>query len=295
MLPSAPVAESVALSVLVAGLSRLFPGGQGLLEAARIADDVGIDQLAFPDHLAIGPRTDRYPYGRFPFPPDEPWWEPLTALAAVAAVTRRLRLATGVLLVPLRPPLLLAKTLATLDVISGGRVDLGVGLGWQPEEFVGVDFEGRARRLEDTLRACRVLWSEAPASFESPTVRFRDLWCLPHPVQPGGIPIWFGGAPSQRNIARIVELGAGWMPLGLEPDELAAQIARLRRAFAEAGRHPDELGVHAHPPGRDLESCLEALPALREMGVGVASFALARFARGPEEVRPFLERLGRAR
>ena len=100
----AGMSEAMALSVSVSGVSRLFGAGPGaLLEAARIADDAGIDQLAFPDHLAIGPRSDRYPYGRFPFGPDEPWLEPVTALAAVAAVTRRLRIATSVLVAPLRP------------------------------------------------------------------------------------------------------------------------------------------------------------------------------------------------
>ena len=84
-----------------------------------------------PDHLAIGPNTDAYPYGKFPLPSSEPWLEPVTTLAAIAGATRRIRLATGVLIAPLRPALLLAKSLATLDVLCGGRVDLGVGLGWQ--------------------------------------------------------------------------------------------------------------------------------------------------------------------
>lgn len=310
MLPSPPAAWEarlggpIAISVTVSGLSRLFGADlRGMLEAARIADAVGIDQIALPDHLAIGSRTDRYPYGRFPFPPDEPWLEPLTALAAIAGATQRIRLATGVLIAPLRPALLLAKTLASLDVLSGGRVDLGVGLGWQPEEFAaaGVDFAGRGARLDDTLRACRVLWRDAPASFASESVRFRDLWCLPRPLQPGGIPIWFGGAATQRTAARIAELGVGWMPLAAG-DALARGIARLREAFAAAGRDPAELGVRATvptvagPDGRaDLERTLSGLPELAEQGVSVAAFALARFARRREEVRPFLERLGRAR
>lgn len=295
--------ERIAVSVTVSGLSRLFGERlDGVVEAARIADDVGIDQIALPDHLAIGPQTDRYPYGRFPFPPYEPWLEPLTALAAIAGATQRIRLATGILVASLRPALLLAKTLATLDVLSGGRVDLGVGLGWQPEEFeaAGVPFAGRGARLDDALRACRVLWRDAPAAFVSETLRFRDLWCLPQPVQPGGIPIWFGGAATVRNVARIVELGSGWMPLGGD-EELRHGIARLREAFAAAGRDPAALGVRANAPVvqgaagcADLDATLSRLPELGERGVTVAAFALARFARQPDEVRPFLERLGRA-
>ena len=297
----------IKLSIVVSGLSRLFGDDlAGLLEMARIAEAEGIDQIALPDHLAIGSRTDRYPYGDFPLPPDEPWLEPLTALAAVAGATSELRLATGILIAPLRPALLLAKTAATLDVLSGGRLDLGVGSGWQAEEFaaVGIPFAGRAARMDDTLRACSALWRDAPASFESDTVSFRDLWCLPRPVQNPGIPIWFGVGLSERNIARIVELGAGWMPVGAQQDELVAGAAKLRAACRAAGRDPSTLGVRGTvTPIRvddkrdkrpDVERSLSAaLPGLQEAGVTVASFALAAFAYRPEDVRPFLERLGK--
>lgn len=297
------VADRIQVSVTVSGLSQLFPDGlQGLLEAARIADDSGVDQIAMPDHLAIGPRTDRYPYGAFPFGNGEPWLEPLTALAAMAGATRRIRLATSILIAPLRPALLLAKTLATLDVVSGGRVDLGVGTGWQREEFeaAGVPFRGRTPRMDDTLRACRVLWSQTPASFESETVRFADLTCLPQPLQNGGIPIWIGGGLTRGNLARLVEYGAGWMPLA-DLGAIRSGVAVLRDAMAAAGRDPDTLGVRANAPalrnaeGRvDLAATLGGLPVLQEAGVTVAAFALARFARRPADVRPFLERLGRA-
>jgi probable F420-dependent oxidoreductase len=294
------LAARIAVSVTVSGLSQLFGTRlDALVEAARIADAVGIDQIALPDHLAIGPRTDRYPYGRFPFGPDEPWLEPLTALAAIAGATRRIRLATGVLVAPLRPALLLAKSAATLDVLSGGRVDLGVGLGWQPEEFeaAGVPFAGRGARLDDTLRACRALWRDAPARFESETLRFDGLWCLPRPLQAGGIPIWIGAAATPRNVARVVEFGSGWMPLG-DASGLRRGIARLREAFRAAGRDPASLGVRANVPvargDTDLDAALARLPELHESGVTVAAFALARFARRLEDVRPFLERLGRA-
>jgi probable F420-dependent oxidoreductase len=291
------------IAVTLSGLSWLYRDGlAGVLETARIADAVGVDQLVIPDHLAIGARTDRYPYGAFPLPAQEPWLEPLTALAAVAGATRRLRLATGVLIAPLRPALLLAKTVATLDVLSGGRVDLGVGTGWQPEEFeaAGVAFRGRAARMDDTLRACRVLWRDAPASFAAPTVRFDALWCEPRPVQ-ARIPIWYGTALGDANVARIVEIGDGWAPLAEDLAGVAAGVSRLRAAYTAAGRDPASLGVRwtapvvADPRGRpDLERTLAGLPALAEAGVTVAAFALARFARGPEEIRPFLERLGKA-
>jgi probable F420-dependent oxidoreductase len=289
------------VSITLSGLARLFGDRLAdVVEAAAAADAAGIDQIAVPDHLAIGPRTDRYPYGRFPLPPDEPWLEPLTLLAAIAARTRRIRLATGVLVAPLRPALLLAKTAATLDVLSGGRLDLGVGIGWQREEFsgAGVPFAGRAARLDDQLRACRALWGGGPVSFGSPTVAFEDLVCLPRPVQPGGPPIWFGVAANEANAARIAELGAGWLPIESDPDAIAKGVDALRRACERAGRDPASLGVRANAPvssgpdGRpDLDATLAALPRLRAAGVTLAGFAPARFARRASELPALFQRL----
>jgi probable F420-dependent oxidoreductase len=275
-----------------------------VVEVARAADELGLDEIALPDHLAVGPRTDRYPYGRFPLPLDEPWLEPMTALAAMAGATRRIRLATAVLIAPLRSPLLLAKTAATLDVLSEGRLELGVGLGWQEEEFAaaGVPFGGRWARLLDALRACRALWSEAPASYHSPTLSFDSLWCLPRPQQPGGVPIWFGVAASERAAAAIAELGAGWMPIASEPAALAAGVARLRAAFAARGRDPASLGVRASAAGvadtargLDVARTRDALAELGAAGATLASFPLARFARSAAEIPRLLERLARLR
>jgi alkanesulfonate monooxygenase SsuD/methylene tetrahydromethanopterin reductase-like flavin-dependent oxidoreductase (luciferase family) len=207
-----------------------------------------------------------------------------------------------VLIAPIRPALLLAKTLATLDVLSGGRLDLGVGSGWQREEFeaAGVPFERRAARMDDVLRACRVLWRDSPASFSSPTVSFDEIWCEPRPVQEGGIPISFGCALGPKNVARIVEMGAGWAPL-VPDDEVRTGIATLRDAFSAAGRDPERLEVRVGAPiamgadGRpDLEHSIATLPTLAETGVTMASFALAAFAFEPAQIRPLLERLGRA-
>src|SRR5207249_4534477 len=189
---------------------------------ARIADEAGVDQVVLPDHVVMGARTDRYPYGTFPYDADAPWIEPLTTLAAMASATTRVRLGTGILIAPLRPAVLLAKTIATLDVLSGGRVDLGVGVGWQREEYeaLGVPFAGRWQRLDDTLGACRALWQDAPASFSSPTVAFDDIWCAPRPVQ-ARVPVWFGAKASETLAGRIAAVGDGWYPLGnLSPDDL---------------------------------------------------------------------------
>jgi probable F420-dependent oxidoreductase len=294
------VSPGPGVSITISGLSRLFGDDlAAVIEVARIADEAGVHQLVLPDHLAIGARTDRYPFGTFPYPPSEPWLEPLTTLAAIAGTTERVRLGTGVLIAPLRPALLLAKTAATLDVLSGGRLDLGVGTGWQREEFTdpGQTFPGRTSRLDDTIRACRVLWNHPPpVSFASPTVTFRELWCEPRPRQAGGIPVWFGGGPTDVTARRIAALGEGWLPVGVTPfDDLKDGIERIRAAFREAGRDPAELGVRAgvavatHDDGRlDLARTLEPVPRLAEAGVTLVSLALGRFLRDRGDVAPFL-------
>ena len=287
------------LSVTISGLDRIFGDDlASVVDVARIADDVGVDQLVLPDHVAIGPRLDRYPYGKaFPYPPAEPWLEPLTALAAIAGATRRVRLGTGVLIAPLRPALLLAKTVASLDVLSRGRVDLGIGTGWQREEFVepGMEFIGRTQRMDDAVRACRALWEgEPPVSFASSTLTFDELWCEPRPVQ-ARIPVWYGGALTPPMIARIAELGDGWLPLGPTVDEVGAGIETLRSALAAAGRDPAGLGVRvglgvAVGDDRrvDAAGTVASVPDLAAIGVTTVSVALGRFISTRADIEPFL-------
>lgn len=197
---------------------HLAPGGDpaGIVGVARLADEAGISSILFGDHLLIGDRTDRYPYGEFRHEPTTPWMEPITTLAAVASVTSRLKLSCGVLLAGLRPAVLLAKSVATLDVLSNGRVELGVGTGWQREEYESqrLDWSTRYERLDETLAACRALWGAQPVSFQSPSVDVRSVTCLPVPTQLR-VPVMFGVAASARNVKRIAEQGDGWMPVGL--------------------------------------------------------------------------------
>jgi probable F420-dependent oxidoreductase len=203
-----------------------------LLDLARAADDAGVDRLVVTDHVLMGRNTDAYVWGRFPTPPDGPWLEPLTCLSAIAGVTRRARLATGIIIAPLRPAPVLAKTVATLDVLSGGRVDLGVGVGWQREEYdaSGLDFAARGQLLDDTVAACRALWSQLPASYSSSTTSFEDVFCSPQPVQER-LPVWFSGTFTARTRRRIVELGDGWIPImGASVDDIAVGACELRAA-----------------------------------------------------------------
>jgi probable F420-dependent oxidoreductase len=216
-----------------------------LLDVARAADAAGVDRLVVPDHVVNGPDVADYPWGRFPTGPDADWLEPLTVLTAIAAVTERVRLATGILVAPLRPAVVLAKTVATIDVLSGGRVDLGVGTGWQRAELeaAGLDFAARGQLLTDTVGACRALWEDRPASFTSSSVSFRDTYCAPAPVQ-RPLPVWFSGRLHPRNVRRITELGDGWIPImGSSPTDLADGCRQLWAALEAAGRDPGELRV----------------------------------------------------
>jgi len=218
-------------------------------EAGRLADQAGLYAMHFGEHLLMGERPDRYPFGAFEHDPLTPWLDPLIALASVAAVTERLRLSTGVLLGPLRSGVLLAKQLASLDVLSHGRVEPGIGVGWQPEEYEasGIAWSDRYRLLDLTLRSCRQLWAEQPTTLPSESGELDRVVALPRPVQER-IPVLLGLRPTPRNIARIVEYADGWCPVRLSPTDLAAGVADLRAAFAAAGRDPDSLIVRTQAP-----------------------------------------------
>lgn len=296
------MARSVSLSVTISSVGRLYGDDlAALIDLARIADDSGVDQLVMPDHVVMGPHLEKYPYGPFPLPLDEPWPEPLTLLAALAGASSRVRLGTGVLITPLRPPALLAKTLATLDVLSRGRLEVGVGTGWQKEEYdaSGLDFGKRWQLFEDGLRACRVLWRDAPATFESASLSFREIWCLPRPAQAGGPPLWFGTALGPANLRRIAEFAAGWMPMDSQPAALREGITKIREAFAAAGRPFTGFGVRAHAPyvrradkTVDLDATLAGISALVEAGATSISFALAQLVRRRDEIPKLFSRLG---
>jgi probable F420-dependent oxidoreductase len=272
------------LSVTLAGLHRwLGPSPAVYVHAAQALEDAGVHQVVLPEHVVMGPNTQHYPYGAFPYPPEDPWVDPLTLLAAIAAATTDLRLGTGVLIAPLRPAVVLAKQIATLDALSGGRVDLGVGVGWQREEYdaAGVPFERRWSRMDDQMRACRALWSGSPASFASDTVAFDGIWCEPRPTQPR-LPLWVGAKATEAAGRRIADWGDGWLPIG-DPDPFAllATGGPITDAWAEAGRDPAELGIRVplplvrHDDGRiDRAAAQDTAGRLAEAGATCLSVTL---------------------
>jgi len=277
---------------------------RSLIELARRAEGAGFDAVSLSDHVVMGPRADRYPWGEFPFGPEAPWVEPLTVMTAIAAVTERVRLTTGILIVPLRPAALLAKWAATIDVISGGRLELGVGTGWQQEEFEaqGLDHSLRGRMLTDAIGACRALWSGSPAKFESQTVSFSDIWCEPKPIRSGGPPVLFSGTLTARNLHRIVELGDGWIPImGERRTGIAEGVAKLRELYVGAGRDPGSLRVRSatrvarNADGRpDLTASIDGAPVLIEAGVTDVDVPFSSYVQTAEDFDAFFVEAGNA-
>ena len=273
------------LSVPLPTYSADDPGTwDDLFDVARAADAAGIDRVVVSDHVVFGENLDAYGRpetggvegGRQPTGPDGHWLEPLTVLTAVAAQTTSVRLGTYILLAALRRPVVLAKQLATLDVLSGGRVDLGVGIGWQHEEYEasGLDFGVRGRLLDHSLAVCQTLWCEPRASFSSPELSFEAIHMMPKPLQSGGVPIWVSGRCHERVAQRIVRFGSGWIPWGEDAADPVASIPRMRAAVDGAGGDAAALDVLGTLPlqrrkdrSLDLAASMDVLPTLVDAGV----------------------------
>ncbi len=269
-------------------------------QMVRLAEEKGIDQVFIGDHVSMGADRGAYPFGEFTPPLDYPWFEPITLMAAVANATRRIRLSMSILISPLRPAVLLGKQLATLDALSNGRVDAGLGVGWQRLEYEaqGVPYEKRGAILDEQVRACRELWHTAPASFHGEHVRFDGIYSYPQPVQPNGIPIWLGCAPSNRWVLRIAEHCDGWIPLGLPPERIAGTVAAIKVAMAARGRDPGTLSVRTMlppVPGTsglcDLDATLARAPELRAAGATHLEFYPTMFCRDETRLEAFFDRL----
>ncbi len=299
--PGGQHALTLRLAVTLAGPALVASDRlRRIPELARAAEEVGVDQLGVPDHVLLGGATDAYPYGPFPEALTSPYPEPLMVLAAVAAVTSRIELAPSTLIAPLRPAPLLAKACATLDLLSGGRLVLGAGAGWHETEFAAsnVPFAGRGARLDDTMRACRVLWRDSPASFASPTVSFEGVHCEPQPARPDSIRIWVAGGSSARAAARLADYADGWMPPpSLTPSEVAEGVEAIRAARVAAGRDPEAVDVKYWLRVEDgnVEGSLErSVHALAAAGVTIVQVSVGSLVSGPDDVPPLLERLAAA-
>ena len=231
-----------------------------LAQIAQTGDRLGFYCMVAGDHILVPDRIDSpYPYtlgGEFPTGESGEYFEQLTLLTYLAGVTQNIRLVPSVMIVPYRPPILAAKILATLDVLSQGRLILGVGVGWMAEEFAALNappFAARGAVTDECLRAYKELWTSPNPEFDGQYVRFSGIRFLPKPIQQPHPPIWVGGQ-SRPAIRRAATLGDGWHPVGtipaatLEPEELAGDLLTLHRDAERAGRDPAALAVSLKAP-----------------------------------------------
>ena len=259
------------------------PLGMGLDALADAIVDAGFDGIWVSDHVVLVDGTSSaYPYaddGDYGFPADTPWYEAVATLAYLAARTHDVELGTAVCVLPQRQPVLLAKQLATIDRLAGGRVRLGAGAGWLAEEFtaLGVPYDGRGARTDAAIALLRDCWTGAPAPGRYGEVNLPGgVQCRPTPVN-GTVPVLVGGN-SPAALRRAARLGDGWLgavPLaGLPVDELGAMAARLRRECDEAGRDPStvDLSLRIAVPSRALDT-----PELRDLLLGYAEHGVTRF------------------
>jgi probable F420-dependent oxidoreductase len=230
-----------------------------LLETlATNADRAGFESLWSVEHVVIPVGYESaYPYdpsGKIPAPEDVPMPDPLVALAYAAGITKTIKLGTGILILPQRHPLYVAKEAATLDVLSRGRFLLGIGIGWLAEEFaaLGIPFAERAGRTAESVRALRSLWSDGPSSFDGKYFRWSQLESNPKPVQRGGVPIHVGGHTPQ-SARRAARYGDGYFPGTSKPDQVRELLGVLRDECAKIGRDPSTIEITAMSYHVDLD------------------------------------------
>jgi probable F420-dependent oxidoreductase len=242
-------------------------------DLARAIEDRGFDSIWVPEHSHI-PTTGSTPYpGRGPVTRDfARTLDPFVALTAAASVTSRIKLGTGICLLIQRDTIHTAKTVATLDHLSGGRVLFGVGGGWNKPEMEnhGCVYATRFQRLEEQLQALKAIWTEDEAEFHGEHVNFDPMWCWPKPKSHPHPPIYIGGE-TDHTLKRIVKYGDGWLPRVRDPEMVLAGIGKLRAFARAAGRKEDGIGISAF----GLAAKPEAIQPFRDAGVDRAILAIA--------------------
>jgi probable F420-dependent oxidoreductase len=268
-----------------------FSAPELLTHLAQTAERCGFESIWTVEHVVI-PQDYKSPYpysptGKIPGGEDVPIPDPLLPLAYAAAVTKTLKLATGVLILPQRHPLYVAKEVATLDLLSGGRALFGIGSGWLKEEFdaLGLDFHKRGARTDEAIKALRTLWRDSSSTFHGRHFDFGPVKSFPKPVQVGGVPIHVGGH-SPAAARRAGRLGDGFFPaLGAEPEALKELFAIVKTEARNAGRSPDAIEFSCMGRAK-----LDAIKALEDIGVVRAVVAPPGFE--PEALTRGLEKIG---
>jgi len=274
-------------------------GWEHLFALARAADAAGVDKVLVSDHVVFGEALDDYAKpevggrvgGQQPTGPDGHWLDPLTTLAMVAAQTKRVRLATQILLAGIRRPVTLAKSTSTLDVLSGGRLDLGVGVGWQKAEYdaAGLPFETRGKVLDNALEALTAFWRGGAISVSQPGLTFEKIHQGPMPLQKGGVPLWISGTVRDSTARRLASHGERWIAWGKDED-VAVSIPLLKDAIAKAGGKPDALQASAPLPAKytaeraiDIAATMDRVPA--RLAAGQTDFSFAFLEQGDEATK----------
>ena len=280
------------------GLHNFYDGDiNSYIEIAQAAEEMGFHGVSLTDHVVMGKNLHKYPFGSFPLPSEAPWYEPLTVLTMIASHTKTLHLGTAVLIVPLRNPALLAKTAATIDMISKGRLELGVGMGWQAEEYhvAGVPFENRAEIFWETLEICKLLWAESPASHDGNVYQFEDIWCQPQPMQGADLPLLFGLKMTTKNAEKIAQIGHGWIPIKTDAEFISTGKDLLNQAFKEHNRNeaprirgqlPTQIDSSGVP---SLDLTLKELENSIAAGLTEVEIFPINFVRSKEDIVPVLK------
>jgi probable F420-dependent oxidoreductase len=247
--------------------------GEKIARVAVKAEELGFHSVWLSDHIIFPTRPEsRYPYspdGKLPMDPGTPFLECLTTLSYVAAVTRRLRLGSSVLIVPYREPILTAKVISTLDVLSQGRFIFGVGVGWLDQEFraVGQRLEERAARTRECLEVMKACWTKEEPEYHGQFFNFSGIKFAPKPVQKPHPPIWFGG-DTLPALRRVVEIGNGWHAAWLTPEEMKPKVATLRELAAKAGRDFSDIEITINVIGK-VPVDLDHVRRYQEAGVSM--------------------------
>jgi probable F420-dependent oxidoreductase len=254
------------------------------------AERCGVESIWTVEHVVIPENYQSpYPYsptGKIPGGEDVPIPDPLLPLSFAAAITKNLKLGTGILILPQRHPLYVAKEAATLDVLSNGRLILGIGSGWLKEEFdsLGLDFHARGKLTDEAIEAMRALWSEKSVTYHGKHFNFGPVKMYPKPVQKGGVPIVVGGH-SPAAARRAGKYGDGFLPGVADPAKLKELVGLMRTAAKDAGRNPDRIELSCMGSRK-----LDVLKALEDVGVSRAVIAPPAFDK--EGLSRGLEQLG---
>jgi probable F420-dependent oxidoreductase len=280
---------------------------RALVRMAQEAEEAGIDGVMLSEHIVLGPSAGAR--GRMANPrdyaapgnqdPATPWPDSIVLMSAIAAATARLRLIAAAIIAPLRHPVLLAHQLATLDLLSDGRLVVQPTVSWLAQEYdaLGVSFGQRGALLDEHLAAWRVLWRDTPASFHGEHYRFQDVYLEPKPARPEGPKLWFGGqAISPWIVRRLVAYGHGFHPFG-QPS--AEELAELCAGLASADRDAAELevvgGIRPRFPDddspADLDEAAEQIPAQLAAGYTTICFKPSQYTDDPAEVGALCRRL----